>query len=103
LLVDIKLNSVKRIIARRIGAAKETSHLENENTNSQTNLETIDYAPAEIQKKTRILDNPDRIRAQKEYLQKLDSINLPTISALCFFEYLDQGNVAVSSNSFSKR
>lgn len=39
-------------------------------------------------------DDPEWNTAQKRYLQKLDYIILPTISALYFFEYLDRGNIA---------
>lgn len=59
-----------------------------------------DYAPAEIQKEVQHLEDPDWIRAQKKYLRKLDFIILPMISSFYFFEYLDRGNIAVSSSPF---
>jgi hypothetical protein len=54
-----------------------------------------EYAPAEIQKETRILEDPEWFTRQKRYLRKLDFILMPTISILYFFEYLDRGNIAV--------
>ncbi len=54
-----------------------------------------DYAPDDIQKAARQLEDPEWIKAQRRYLWKLDSIILPAISVLYFFEYLDRGNVAV--------
>lgn len=57
------------------------------------------YAPLDIQKETRILQDPEWFEKQKKYLRKLDMILLPTISILYFFEYLDRGNIAVSRMS----
>jgi hypothetical protein len=71
----------------------EISQIEN---NLPREVEGTDYAPPEIQKEIRILEDAGFVAAQKKYLRKLDFIILPTISALYFFEYLDRGNVAVS-------
>ena len=52
------------------------------------------YAEAEIQKDIHILDDSEKQALERKYMWKLDSIILPTISTLYFFEYLDRGNVA---------
>lgn len=54
-----------------------------------------DYAPTDVQKEVRMLDDPEWVNKQKRYLRKLDFILMPTISLLYFFEYLDRGNIAV--------
>jgi hypothetical protein len=77
-----------------MGNDSEIAHVEE--SNSQLDVDTIDYASPEIQKDIRVLNDPEWIKAQKSFLRKLDFIILPTISALYFFEYLDRGNIAVS-------
>lgn len=62
-----------------------------------------EYAPIEIQKEARALEDPKWISKQKKYLQKLDLILMPTISILYFFEYLDRGNIAVCYTTISTR
>jgi hypothetical protein len=62
-----------------------------------------DYAPIEIQKEARALEDPEWISKQKKYLRKLDFILMPTISILYFFEYLDRGNIAVRYTPISFR
>ncbi|KAF2807539.1 MFS general substrate transporter [Mytilinidion resinicola] len=52
-----------------------------------------DYAPDDVQKKSRNLEDPEWAIQQKRYLRKLDFIILPMISLLYFFEYLDRGNI----------
>lgn len=61
-----------------------------------SNLDSADgYASVEIQKETNILDTDEARLQERKHKWKLDSIILPTISALYFFEYLDRGNIAV--------
>ena len=77
-----------------MGTNDDVSHVEQ--ARNQDGIEKgDDYAPEEIQKEVRNLNDPEWIKAQKRYLWKLDSIILPAISTLYFFEYLDRGNVAV--------
>lgn len=56
------------------------------------------HAVEDIQKHAHRQDDPEWTTAQKRYLRKLDLIILPMISLLYFFEYLDRGNVAVSTD-----
>jgi hypothetical protein len=84
----------------------DNDHIEDIDSSKQRNGNSIssgsgDYAPPDIQKETQILQDAEYFKAQKKYLQKLDYIILPTISTLYFFEYLDRGNVAVSTSSYS--
>ena len=81
-----------------------SSHIEKVAVDLNTISDTMDieakgYAAPEIQEKTHeVLDDPDARKYERSYLRKLDMIILPTISGLYFFEYLDRGNVAVSSS-----
>jgi hypothetical protein len=54
----------------------------------------LQYASEEIREQTRVLETPENLERIRRYMWKLDSIILPTISALYFFEYLDRGNIA---------
>jgi hypothetical protein len=48
-------------------------------------------------------DSPESRARERAYLWKLDTIILPVISALYFFEYIDRGNIAVRGyTSFSQ-
>ena len=82
----------------------DSSHIEQVAVDLDTVAEKIDmeakgYAELEIQKETHeVLDDPDARKYERRYLRKLDMIILPTVSGLYFFEYLDRGNVAVSSS-----
>lgn len=57
------------------------------------------YAPEDIQQSAQILEDPEMAHRKRRYMWKLDSIILPTVSALYFFEYLDRGNIAVGSSA----
>ena len=78
-----------------MGNTDDVSHVEQARTQHEIE-KGDDYAPEEIQKEVRNLDDPEWIKAQRRYLWRLDTIILPAISILYFFEYLDRGNVAVS-------
>jgi hypothetical protein len=82
-----------------MGHSDDIDHVENAGESQQNEAEGLDYAPPEIQKEAHLFDDPEYVRVQKKYLRKLDCIILPAISALYFFEYLDRGNIAVSSTS----
>jgi hypothetical protein len=74
--------------------------VENYATDPAVDLETskelaAGYAPEDIQQSAQILEDPEIAHRKRRYIWKLDSIILPTISALYFFEYLDRGNIAV--------
>lgn len=69
------------------------AHLEQARTPNDAE-KVDDYAPEEIQTEVRNLNDPAWTQAQRRYLRKLNSIILPAISVLYFFEYLDRGNVA---------
>ena len=64
---------------------------------SVDDIESKGYADAAIQKQNReVFDGTDEARRiERRYMRRLNTIILPTISALYFFEYLDRGNVAV--------
>jgi len=79
-----------------MGANQEASQIEKLKQEDQVGVPQQDeYAPADIQKEVHILEDPEWIAKQKNYLRKLDLILMPTISILYFFEYLDRGNIAV--------
>ena len=67
--------------------------------NALDHIEAKGYADAAIQKQNhQILDGTaEAQRIERRYMRRLNVLILPTISALYFFEYLDRGNVAVSS------
>lgn len=75
------------------------SHLENIDSN-QINTATIDYVDMETQKQTDwVLNGSEEARKfEKQYMRRLNHLILPTVSALYFFEYLDRGNIAVSTS-----
>ncbi len=81
-------------------ASNGTAHLDDAEKTKvplATDVEVGDYALDKIHQAVhRGADDPERAAAEKRYMRRLNSIILPTISLLYFFEYLDRGNVAVS-------
>lgn len=80
-----------------MGYEEKASHIERAADEAQQQPDD-GYAPVDIQKETCILEDPEWLAKQKKYLRKLDSILLPTISILYFFEYLDRGNIGVGEH-----
>lgn len=67
------------------------------NDDREKGSEQAEVAPDDVrQNALQVLnDSPESRARERAYLWKLDSIILPVISALYFFEYIDRGNIAV--------
>ncbi len=78
-----------------MGEPTDIDHVEHSRPDAEAHSPKEDYAGEEVQKGAAMLQDPAWIDAQKRYVRKLDTIILPAITLLYFFEYLDRGNVAV--------